>query len=144
LKFDVYSPNGRKSFSLGLTRFPERLPQVKPVICRYPERVESSFNRLTGRPPAAASGAGGSLNFNDQYNAASQHSKAGLNGGSYWLSEPSGETSAVAKAMADKAVRHAAVPCGEHATGEAEVSAQEPTLVAGFYGQTVLQRRVLA
>jgi hypothetical protein len=41
-------------------------------------------------------------------------------------------------------LRLLALPFDEHAPGEAEVSAQEPTLVGRFYGQTVLQRRVLA
>ena len=39
---------------------------------------------------------------------------------------------------------HAAIPCGEHAAGEAEIPAQEPIVVGRFHGQAVLQRRVLA
>jgi hypothetical protein len=38
---------------------------------------------------------------------------------------------------------HAPVSVGEHATGKAEISAQESTVVARFYGEAVLQRRVL-
>lgn len=37
----------------------------------------------------------------------------------------------------------AALPFGEHASGEAEISAQEPTVVGRFYSQAVLQCRVL-
>jgi hypothetical protein len=43
----------------------------------------------------------------------------------------------------DKAPGHVALPRGEHAPGEAEISAQEPIMVARFHGQAVLQRRVL-
>jgi hypothetical protein len=34
-------------------------------------------------------------------------------------------------------------PFGEHAVGEAEISAQKPTVFGRFHGQAVLQRRVL-
>ena len=44
----------------------------------------------------------------------------------------------------ETAAGHAAIPFGEHAPGEAEISAQEPTVVGRFHGQAVLQRRVLA
>ncbi len=36
------------------------------------------------------------------------------------------------------------VPCGEHAARKAEISANEPIVVAGFHGRAVLQFRVLA
>jgi hypothetical protein len=39
---------------------------------------------------------------------------------------------------------HAPLSLGEHATGKAEISAQEQTMIARFYSQAVLQRRVLA
>jgi hypothetical protein len=35
------------------------------------------------------------------------------------------------------------VSLGEHAAGKTEISAQESTMVARFYGQAVLQCRVL-
>jgi hypothetical protein len=43
-----------------------------------------------------------------------------------------------------KAAEHTAIPFGKHAPGEAEVSAQEPTMVGRFHGQAVLRRRILA
>jgi hypothetical protein len=38
-----------------------------------------------------------------------------------------------------KLLHHEAIPFGKHAAGEAEVSAQESTVVGRFYGQAVLQ-----
>jgi hypothetical protein len=39
---------------------------------------------------------------------------------------------------------HPPLSLGEHAAGKTEISAQEPTVVARFHRQAVLQRRVLA
>ena len=39
---------------------------------------------------------------------------------------------------------YAAILCGEYGSRKAEISAQESTLVARFYCEAVLQRRVLA
>ena len=50
----------------------------------------------------------------------------------------------VAKQTVQNTAIHAQVSLGEHATGKEEIAAQEPTVVARFYGQAVLQRRVLA
>ena len=42
------------------------------------------------------------------------------------------------------AAGHAAIPFGEHAPGEAEIPAQEPTVDGRFHGHADLQCRVLA
>ena len=55
-----------------------------------------------------------------------------------------GRSGSERKPGGETAAGHAAIPCGEHAPGEAEISAQEPTVVGRFHGQAVLQRRVLA
>ena len=47
MSLTLHFPNGKKSFSLGLPRFREGLPQVEPVISSYPERVKSFFSSPT-------------------------------------------------------------------------------------------------
>ena len=60
------------------------------------------------------------------------------------VEEPLFPFSVLSVCSCSKLLRHAAIQLGEHDPGEAEISAQKPTVVAKFHGQAVLQRRVLA
>ena len=75
-------------------------------------------------------------------------SKTGPVLGCYWPETPApwetGRAGSERQPGGETAAGHAAIPCGEHAAGKAEIYTQEPTVVARFYGQAVLQRRVLA
>ena len=74
--------------------------------------------------------------------------KAGPVLGCDWPATPAaweaGRSGSERKSGGETAAGHAEIPFGEHAAGEAEISAQKPTVVGRFHDQAVLQRRVLA